>query len=144
MASGDYLTDASPSQKRTALEASAEVLLVFLRLGCTSFGGPIAHLGYFQKEIVERRRWCSESTLAEVIALAQSLPGPTSSQVGFALGMLRAGWLGGLAAWVGFTLPSALLMLAYAYGHSFLTASMGSIYFTVCNSSRSQWLRKLC
>jgi chromate transporter len=126
LASGDYLTDASPSQKRTALKSSAEVLLAFLRLGCTSFGGPIAHLGYFQKEIVERRRWCSENTLAEIIALAQSLPGPTSSQVGFALGILRAGWLGGLAAWVGFTLPSALLMLAYAYGHSFLTGNMGS------------------
>jgi chromate transporter len=126
LASGDYLTDASASQKKTTLESSAEVLLVFLRLGCTSFGGPIAHLGYFQTEIVERRRWCSESTLAEIIALAQSLPGPTSSQVGCALGILRAGWPGGLAAWVGFTLPSALLMLAYAYGHSFLTGSIGS------------------
>ena len=103
----------------------AEVLFVFLRLGCTSFGGPIAHLGYFQKEIVERRKWCSESTLAEIIALAQSLPGPASSQVGFALGILRAGWLGGLAAWIGFTLPSALLMLAFAYGHSFLGGSAG-------------------
>ncbi len=104
----------------------AEVLLVFLRLGCTSFGGPIAHLGYFQKEIVERRRWCGEGTLAEIIALAQSLPGPASSQVGFALGIVRAGWLGGLAAWVGFTLPSALLMLAFAYGHSFLAGSVGN------------------
>ena len=102
-----------------------EVLLVFLRLGCTLFGGPIAHLGYFQKEIVERRKWCNESTMAEVIALAQSLPGPASSQVGFALGILRAGWLGGLAAWVGFTLPSAILMLAFAYGHSFLSGVVG-------------------
>ena len=98
----------------------SEVLLVFLRIGCTSFGGPIAHLGYFQEKIVERRRWCTEGTLAEIIALAQSLPGPASSQVGFALGILRAGRAGGLAAWVGFTLPSALLMLAFAYGHSFL------------------------
>jgi chromate transporter len=105
--------------------SSIEVLLVFLRLGCTSFGGPIAHLGYFRKEIVERRRWCSEKTMAEIIALAQSLPGPASSQVGFALGILRAGWLGGLAAWVGFTLPSALLMLAFAYGHSFLGGGVG-------------------
>jgi chromate transporter len=119
------ITDASASQKRTARRSSAEVLLVFLRLGCTSFGGPIAHLGYFQKEIVERRRWCSEGTLAELIALAQSLPGPASSQVGFALGIVRAGWLGGLAAWLGFTLPSALLMLAFAYGHSFLSGSKG-------------------
>lgn len=106
--------------------SSTEVFQVFLRLGCTSFGGPIAHLGYFQKEIVQRRRWCSEAALAELIALAQSLPGPASSQVGFALGILRAGWLGGLAAWVGFTLPSALLMFAFAYGHSFLAGSTGA------------------
>ena len=102
-----------------------EVLLVFLRLGCTSFGGPIAHLGYFRKEIVENRKWCNEKTLAEIIALAQSLPGPASSQTGFALGILRAGWLGGLAAWIGFTLPSAALMLAFAYGHSLFTGAAG-------------------
>ena len=98
----------SPQEARGSIK---EVLLVFLRLGCTSFGGPVAHLGYFQKEIVERRRWCGEERLAELIALAQSLPGPASSQVVFALGVLRAGWLGGVAAWIGFTLPSALLML---------------------------------
>jgi chromate transporter len=102
-----------------------EVLLVFLRLGCTSFGGPIAHLGYFRKEFVERRSWCTEKTMAEMIALAQSLPGPTSSQVGFALGILRAGWRGSLAAWIGFTLPSAALMLTFAYGHSFLGGAPG-------------------
>ncbi len=102
-----------------------EVLHVFLRLGCTSFGGPVAHLGYFQKELVERRQWCSESTMAELIALAQTLPGPASSQVGFAVGILRAGWAGGLAAWVGFTLPSALLMLAFAYGHTVLDGRLG-------------------
>ncbi|HEY6412640.1 MAG TPA: chromate efflux transporter [Edaphobacter sp.] len=112
----------SPSPEE-ARGSSREVFLVFLRLGCTSFGGPVAHLGYFQKEIVERQRWCSEGRLAELIALAQSLPGPASSQVGFALGILRAGWLGGLAAWIGFTLPSALLMMAFAYGHSFLVGS---------------------
>jgi len=118
---------ASPPRRSERERGSiAEVLLVFLRLGCASFGGPIAHLGYFQKEIVERRRWCSEDTLAEIIALAQSLPGPASSQVGFALGVVRAGWLGGLAAWGGFTLPSALLMLAFAYGHSFLAGSVGN------------------
>jgi chromate transporter len=93
------------------------VLFAFLRLGCTSFGGPIAHLGYFRAEFVERRRWLTESTYAEVIALAQSMPGPASSQVGFAIGLLRAGWLGGLAAWIGFTLPSAALMLAFAFGY---------------------------
>jgi chromate transporter len=120
-------TDASSAdpQIEPARGSAFEVLLVFLRLGCTSFGGPIAHLGYFQKEIVERRKWCAAKTMAEIIALAQSLPGPASSQVGFALGILRAGWLGGLAAWLGFTLPSALLMLAFAYGHSFLTGSAG-------------------
>jgi chromate transporter len=93
------------------------VLFAFLRLGCTSFGGPIAHLGYFRAEFVERRRWLTESTYAELIALAQSMPGPASSQVGFAIGLLRAGWLGGLAAWIGFTLPSAALMLAFAFGY---------------------------
>jgi chromate transporter len=127
MRGGGVPCDASNAtpQLEQARGSGVEVLLVFLRLGCTSFGGPIAHLGYFQKEIVERRKWCTGKTLAEIIALAQSLPGPASSQVGFALGILRAGWLGGLAAWTGFTLPSALLMLAFAYGHSFLTGSVG-------------------
>jgi len=127
MSGGDMSGSASIAAPRVepARGSCVEVLFVFLRLGCTSFGGPIAHLGYFQKEIVERRKWCSASTMAEIIALAQSLPGPASSQVGFALGILRAGWLGGLAAWIGFTLPSALLMLAFAYGHSFLGGSVG-------------------
>jgi chromate transporter len=121
------LTEApvAPPNRFRAHASSVEVLFVFLRLGCTSFGGPIAHLGYFRKELVERRKWCSESTLAEIIAIAQSIPGPASSQTGFALGILRAGWLGGLAAWVGFTLPSALLMLAFAYGHSFVVGKVG-------------------
>jgi chromate transporter len=105
-----------------------EVFFTLLRLGCTSFGGPIAHLGYFRKELVERRKWCEENTLAELIAMAQSLPGPSSSQVGFALGILRAGWAGGLAAWAGFTLPSALLMLAFAYGHSLLDTRSGLLH----------------
>ena len=113
----------SPARTRGS---ALEVLLVFLRLGCTSFGGPIAHLGYYRKEIVERRKWCGESTLAEFIAIAQSLPGPASSQVCFALGIFRAGWAGGLAAWFGFTLPSAVLMLAFAYGHSFIGGSAGN------------------
>ena len=113
----------SPARARGS---ALEVLLVFLRLGCISFGGPIAHLGYYRKEFVERRKWCGENTLAEFIAIAQSLPGPASSQVCFALGILRAGWAGGLAAWFGFTLPSALLMLAFAYGHSFLGGSAGN------------------
>ncbi len=103
----------------------AEVFFTFLRLGCYSFGGPVAHLGYFRKELVERRQWCSDETFAEVIALAQSLPGPASSQTGFALGILRAGIAGGVAAFLGFTLPSALLMLLFAFGHRFLTGSTG-------------------
>jgi chromate transporter len=108
-----------PPQRRA--RSWTEIFLVFLRLGCTSFGGPIAHLGYFQRELIDRRAWCSRETYAEIIALAQSLPGPASSQTGFALGLLRGGLPGGLAAWLGFTLPSALLMFGFAFGHSFFT-----------------------
>ncbi|HSY36986.1 MAG TPA: chromate efflux transporter [Acidobacteriaceae bacterium] len=108
-----------PPQRRA--HTWTEIFLVFLRLGCTSFGGPIAHLGYFQRELVDRRAWCSKETYAEIIALAQSLPGPASSQTGFALGLLRGGLPGALAAWLGFTLPSALLMFAFAFGHSLLS-----------------------
>jgi len=91
---------------------AGEVFRVFLKLGCTSFGGPIAHLGYFQNEFVTRRKWIDEATYADVVALCQFLPGPASSQVGLALGWRRAGWKGSLAAWLGFTLPSAVLMVA--------------------------------
>jgi chromate transporter len=93
---------------------AAEVFATFLRLGLTSFGGPIAHLGYFRREIVERRRWVTEAQFAEVLALCQFLPGPASSQMGFSLGLLRAGWGGALAAFVAFTAPSALLLFAFA------------------------------
>lgn len=93
-----------------------EVLLVFLRLGLTSFGGPIAHLGYFHDEFVVRRRWLEEKTYADLVALCQFLPGPASSQVGIAIGLSRAGYLGSLAAWVGFTLPSAIALVLFAYG----------------------------
>ncbi|KTR08299.1 chromate transporter [Aureimonas ureilytica] len=93
-----------------------EVFRVFLKLGLTSFGGPIAHLGYFRAELVERRRWIGESGYADLVALCQFLPGPASSQVGFALGFLRAGLPGALAAFLAFTLPSAILLLAFAYG----------------------------
>ena len=93
-----------------------EVLTTFLRLGCTAFGGPIAHLGYFREHLVARRGWLGESSYADLVALCQFLPGPTSSQVGIAIGLSRAGLLGGLAAWIGFTLPSALLMLGFALG----------------------------
>lgn len=91
-----------------------EVFRVFLRLGLTSFGGPIAHLGYFREEFVVRRRWVDEARYAELLAICQFLPGPASSQMGFAIGLLRAGWRGALAAFTAFTLPSALLMLAFA------------------------------
>jgi chromate transporter len=93
-----------------------EVFAAFLKLGCTAFGGPIAHLGYFQNEFVRRRRWIDESTFGDTVALCQFLPGPTSSQVGLALGWRRAGWRGAMAAWIAFTMPSTGLMLAFAYG----------------------------
>jgi chromate transporter len=91
------------------------VFWTFLALGLTSFGGPIAHLGYYRREFVERRRWLTESAYADLVALCQFLPGPASSQVGFAVGLSRAGLAGGLAAWAGFTLPSALLMVLFAF-----------------------------
>ena len=102
--------DAPPTPTGTA----AEVFAVFLRLGLTSFGGPVAHIGYFRDQLVERRRWLTEPAFAELLGLCQFLPGPASSQLGFALGLARAGPAGALAAWMAFTLPSALLMLALA------------------------------
>lgn len=92
------------------------ILLIFLRLGLTSFGGPVAHLGYFREEFVNRRRWLSEQHYADLVALCQFLPGPASSQVGLALGLSRGGFKGALAAWCGFTLPSALVLILVAYG----------------------------
>ncbi len=92
----------------------SEVISVFLKLGLTSFGGPIAHLGYFRRELVERRHWVGEGQFAQLLALCQFLPGPASSKLGFSLGLLRAGWPGALAAFVAFTLPSALLLFAFA------------------------------
>ncbi len=100
-----------------ASDATArEVLVTFLRLGCTAFGGPIAHLGYFREHLVQRRGWLDEAAYGDLVALCQFLPGPTSSQVGIAIGLSRAGVLGGAAAWLGFTLPSALLMTGFALG----------------------------
>jgi chromate transporter len=100
-----------------------EVLAVFLRLGLTSFGGPVAHLGYFREEFVTRRRWLDDRSYADLVALCQFLPGPASSQVGIAIGLLRAGYTGALSAWVGFTLPSALAMVLFAYG----VAALGNV-----------------
>ena len=90
--------------------------MAFLRLGLTSFGGPIAHLGYFHEAFVVRRKWLDEKTYADLVALCQFLPGPASSQVGIALGLSRAGYAGALAAWTGFTLPSAIALVLFAYG----------------------------
>ena len=98
------------------LSAALEVLVVATRLGLTSFGGPVAHLGYFRNEYVVRRRWLDEQTYADVVALCQFLPGPASSQVGITVGIFRAGLLGGLAAWLGFTLPSATALVLFALG----------------------------
>lgn len=104
-----------PSPGRAAGSASVrEVFLVFLRLGLTSFGGPVAHLGYFREEFVVRRHWMSEGVYADLVALCQFLPGPASSQVGMAVGLYRAGYAGALAAWCGFTLPSALILILFA------------------------------
>jgi chromate transporter len=102
-----------------------ESLRVFLKLGFTSFGGPIAHLGYFREEFVVRRKWVTEDQYAQLVALCQFLPGPASSQVGFSLGLLRAGWLGALAAFVAFTLPSAILLFAFAALLPFITGPAG-------------------
>jgi len=96
--------------------SSWEVLQVFLRLGLTSFGGPVAHLGYFRDEFVVRRKWLDERAYADLVALCQFLPGPASSQVGMAIGLARAGYAGTLAAWTGFTLPSAIAIVLFAYG----------------------------
>ena len=105
-----------------------QVFLLFLRLGLTSFGGPIAHLGYFREEFVVRRRWLSERSYAELVTLCQFLPGPASSQVGMALGLSRAGYRGALAAWCGFTLPSALVLILFALGlHDYGDAVPGGI-----------------
>ena len=111
--------------KRSAAGSPLEVLRVFLKLGLTSFGGPIAHLGYFRREFVVRRAWFDEPAYADLVALCQFLPGPASSQTGFAIGLMRAGYLGGLAAWAGFTLPSAIAMTLFAYGEGALKGRAG-------------------
>ena len=103
-----------------------EILWVTTRLGLTSFGGPIAHLGYFHEEYVKRRKWIDEQSYAELVALCQSLPGPTSSMVGTAIGLVRAGLPGGLLAWLGFTLPSALALVTFANGITVFGAASGA------------------
>ena len=112
------------SEERRA--RALEVLLAFSKLGVSSFGGPIAHIGYFREEFVVRRRWLDEHAYADLVGLCQFLPGPASSQVGFSLGLMRAGYLGGLAAWAGFTLPSAIALVLFAQGASALQGSLGT------------------
>jgi chromate transporter len=107
------LTEVAPDQSQGTF---LEVLGVSTRLGLTSFGGPIAHLGYFHEEYVKRRKWIDEQSYADLVALCQFLPGPASSQVSIAIGIARAGLSGGFAAWLGFTLPSALALIAFAFG----------------------------
>jgi chromate transporter len=105
---------------RTQPSSPLEVLRIFLRLGLTSFGGPVAHLGYFREEFVARRRWLDEPAFADIVALCQFLPGPASSQVGISIGIMRAGLPGALAAWLGFTMPSALALIVFGYGVSWI------------------------
>jgi len=103
-----------------------EVFAAFLRLGLTSFGGPVAHLGYFHEEFVVRRKWLAEKAYVDLVALSQFLPGPASTKVGIAIGLSRAGYLGALAAWTGFTIPSAIALVAFGYGVTSLGDALGS------------------
>lgn len=121
----------SPSElqkRRLDIWNTMEVFLIFLRLGVTSFGGPIAHLGFFQREFVQRRAWISDSAFGDLVAFCQFLPGPASSQVAIALGYLRAGIRGALAAWTGFAMPSAILMIAAGYGFQAIRAESGFLH----------------
>src|SRR5262252_5696970 len=113
------------SAGRSDAHALLEVFTAFVKLGLTSFGGPIAHLGYFREEFVERRRWLDENAYADLVALCQFLPGPASSQVGLSIGLLRAGYPGAIAAWLGFTLPSAIALTLFGYGVHIAGNSLG-------------------
>jgi chromate transporter len=115
-----------PRESAPAERHPLEVFLAFLKLGVSSFGGPIAHLGYFRAEFVVRRKWLDEHAYADLVALCQFLPGPASSQVAFALGLARGGYLGGLATWLAFTLPSAILLVLFAFGAAALDSPAGS------------------
>jgi chromate transporter len=122
----------SEPTRHSLMSGAVEIFLVFLRLGCTSFGGPVAHLGYIRAELVAKRRWLTEATFADIVALCQFMPGPASSQTGMAIGLLRGGPAGMFAAWFGFTLPSALAMTLFAYG----VTEIGDL-------SQAGWLRGL-
>jgi chromate transporter len=114
-----------PTEPAQSPAHAGEVFVAFLRQGLTAFGGPVAHLGYFRREFVERRGWLSEAAFADLLGLAQFLPGPASSQLGMAIGLRRAGYAGMLAAWAGFTLPAAVAMIALAYISPDLTTAWG-------------------
>ncbi|MGX7345287.1 chromate transporter [Acetobacter pasteurianus] len=116
--------DVKPEEQRTG--SPREVLLIFLRLGVTRFGGPIAHIGYFRNEFVVRRQWLDERAYADLVGLCQFLTGPASSQVGFSIGLMRAGYTSGLAVWAGFTLPSALILVVFAYGANTVAGPNGA------------------
>src|SRR5687767_10398906 len=105
-----------PLQSDSLVLRTRAVFFAFLSLGLTSFGGPVAHLGYFRHEFVLKRAWLCEQDYADLVALCQFLPGPACSQVGMAIGMLRAGYPGAIAAWIGFTAPSAIAMILFAIG----------------------------
>jgi chromate transporter len=142
---------------RTTPRAAWAVFLEFLHLGISSFGGPIAHLGYFRRAFVERLHWLDDATFAEIVALCNVLPGPTSSQVGILIGTLRARALGGLAAWLAFTTPSAVLLAAFAYGvpllsgrasgivHGLIVAAVAVVASAVLDMARTlcpDWVRR--
>ena len=114
-------SDTNQPESVTALD----VFIAFLKLGLTSFGGPIAHIGYFRTEFVEQRRWVNEQTFAQLLATSQFLPGPASSQLGFSIGLIKAGWLGALAAFIAFTLPSVLLLLGFVALLPMLSGEIG-------------------
>jgi chromate transporter len=123
--------DDSPSNNRQSAPGTGnplEVFLIFLKLGITSFGGPIAHLGFFQREFVQRRAWIADGAFGDLVALCQFLPGPASSQVAIALGYFRTGICGAFAAWAGFTTPSAILMIAAGYGFQAIPAESGFLH----------------
>jgi chromate transporter len=103
----------SEKQEERHQGSALEVLRVFIKLGLTSFGGPIAHIGYFHKTFIEQKKWISEAQFAQLLAVSQFLPGPASSQLGFAIGLHRAGWLGAFSAFIGFTLPSAIVLVFF-------------------------------
>ena len=146
------LVKQSNTPSTQAPESAWSIFHIFLRLGLTSFGGPVAHLGYFRDEFITRRRWLSEQQYADLLALCHFLPGPSSSQVGMGLGISQAGYGGAFAAWLGFTMPSALLLILFAFGVSIYqemipdTALHGLAIVAVAVIAQAVWgmTRSLC